>query len=274
MKHYGILAFPTGHSRSPEMQNAAFQHLKIDAVFERYEIPPEKLAEFFQENFRKERKIEGLAVSIPHKESILPFLGLIDEAAKKIGAVNTVFWNDGKICGTNTDWVGFSKSLKEEYDVRGKRVLILGAGGVARAIIYALIKSKAEKVVIANRTEEKAKKLAEEFGVEWKTISDCDPDEFDLIVNATPIGMRGKFEGISPLSNYFWKAHHTAFDVVYTPEETQFLKDAKKSGAQTISGKKMFLFQGMAQFKIWTGENAPESIMIQALQNISEGDLK
>lgn len=266
MDHYGILAYPAAHSRSPQMHTVAFETLEIDAVFERYEIPPDELNTFFDQNFRKNRRIQGLAVSIPHKESIIPLLDTIDAAAKKIGAVNTVYWQEEKLCGTNTDFLGFSRALGESYAGEGKKVLVLGAGGAARAIIYALLQDGADQVIIANRTEDKAAQLAQEFHVQWKPLNELFASEYDLVVNTTALGMKGESENISPLPADFWRAHLTAFDIVYTPLQTRFLKDAATAGAQALSGEKMFLYQGMAQFELWTGREAPLESMRNSIE--------
>lgn len=269
MKTYGILAYPAAHSKSPQMHNAAFQHCSIDATFERYEIPPAELNTFFDQNFKQNQKISGLAVSVPHKERVIEFLDETDEAAKKIGAVNTIYCTGGansRLQGANTDWIGFSRALREHYDVAGQKVLVLGAGGAARAVVYALLQDNADQIIIANRTESKARELAAYFHVQWKNIEDIYPQEYSLVINTTSLGMKGEHEGKSPLPADFWRAHLQAFDLVYTPRETQFLQDAQAAGAQAYSGEKMLLYQGMEQFTLWTGQEAPERVMWEALQ--------
>ncbi len=265
MLHYGILAHPVSHSQSPQMHTAAFKHRGVDAVFKRYDISPESLNTFFDQNFKKARNIEGLAVSIPYKETVIEFLDKTDESAQKIGAVNTVYWKEKRLCGTNTDWIGFSQSLAEQYDVEAKKVLILGAGGVARSIIFALREQRADQIIIVSKTENSAAGLAHEFGVQWKKPEALQPEEYQLVINTTPLGMMGKYEKISPLPQDFWRSHLTAFDAVYTPEKTRFLRDAELAGSRIISGKNMFLYQGMEQFKIWIGKNAPEKVMQNAI---------
>jgi len=264
---FGILAFPAAHSRSPEMYLAAFQQLKITASFERYAIAPPELNTFFDQNFRTARKIDGLAVSIPHKEAVIPLLDMIESAAQKIGAVNTVYWQEDKLCGANTDAIGFSQALREHFEVEGQKVLVLGAGGAARAVIYALLQDRADQIIIVNRSVEKARELAREFGVQWKTLEDLRPEEYELVINTTPLGMTGAHEEESPLPADFWRAHLTAFDIVYTPRKTKFLREAEAAGAQIISGEKMFLYQGMAQFEILTEQKAPREAMKKAITN-------
>ena len=266
MKHYGILAYPASHSKSPEIHNAAFQDKNIDAIFERYEVAPKNLNTFFDQKIRRTNDIQGLAVSVPHKERVIPLLDQADEAAKKIGAVNTVYWQNEKLCGTNTDYLGFSQALREHYDVEGKKILLCGAGGSARAVIYALQNDYADQIILVNRTVEKAQQLAMHFGVQWKNLEDVRPEEYNFVINTTSLGMKGENEGVSPLPRDFWRAHLHAFDLVYTPKKTQFLKDAETAGARAYSGEKMLLYQAMEQFTIWTGEEAPREVMEQALQ--------
>lgn len=265
MKRFGILAYPASHSRSPEMHNAAFHALKIDALFEKYEIPPEKLQEFLEEKVRGEKKINGLAVSIPHKETIIPFLDTVDDSVQAIGACNTVYWKNNQLCGTNTDSYGFSKALSDTYNVTGKNILVVGAGGAARAVVYALLQDNAGSITITNRTKEKGRNFAQDFAVSFQEKGELEPEQYDLIVQTTPLGMQGGYEKISPLPSSFWRENHTAFDIVYTPEKTQFLLDAEGAGGTIISGKNMFLCQGMKQFEIWTGEKAPETIMRESI---------
>lgn len=268
MKHFGIVAYPASHSKSPQMHQAAFDHLSIDATFDRHEIKPQQLPQFITQRVRSEPRIEGLAVSLPHKQSIIPLLDKIDESAQKIGAVNTVFWDDQKLCGTNTDWIGCSRSLAEQYDVTDTKVLVLGAGGAARSVVYALIRDGADQIIIANRTDQTAQHMAHDFGVQWKSLSDLHPEEYHLVINTTPLGMKGTHPSLSPLPSEFWRAHLTAYDIVYTPLQTQFLLDAHNAGAKTISGQKMFVYQGMAQFELWTGKQAPQSVMQNAAKTI------
>ncbi len=266
MKKYGILAYPAGHSKSPEMHTAAFQYFGISASYDRYEISPEKLREFLNDHFRISKVLDGLSVSIPHKETIIPFLDGIESEAEKIGAVNTVFWKGDLLFGTNTDYSGFSRALREEYEVEGKRALVIGAGGASRAVIVALLRDHAECITVSGRTPEKAKHLADHFQVRCQVLEELSPDDFDLIINATPLGTKGEFQLNSPVPDDFWQSHHTAFDLVYNPEKTRFLKEAFSHGATAISGKSMFIFQGMEQFRIWTGKEPPKEVMEGALQ--------
>jgi len=201
----------------------------------------------FRQNF------DGVAVTIPHKETVRNFIDLETEAAAKIGAVNTLFKQDGVICGTNTDGVGALKALQTEiHNIKDKKVLILGAGGASRAIIFALKTAEAE-IFIWNRTEEKAQNLAEEFEVNFLEKDHLQAvvfAKFDIIINATSVGLK---EWKSVVPEDFWQSHQIAFDIVYDPLETKFLSDAADHGAKVVTGDKMLCFQAIEQFKIWHG---------------------
>lgn len=259
MNHFGILAYPASHSLSPAMHNAVFAEKKSDAVYGRYEISPENLKNFM-EIWSTDKKKKGLSVSIPHKETIQKYCDEIDESAKIIGAVNTVYKKNGRIYGTNTDWIGFKKSLEMQYDAKKKRYLVLGAGGASRAIIYALLKLNAKKIYIWNRTSQTALHLVEEFSKISADVlfaeSDSLPEialDVDCIVNTTSVGMVGKLGNISPFPHQLFQPFHTAFDSVYTPKNTVFLQDCGKACGKSLSGENMLLLQGVAQSEIFLG---------------------
>ncbi|MEI7510672.1 MAG: shikimate dehydrogenase [Candidatus Peregrinibacteria bacterium] len=261
-QRFGILAYPASHSLSPALHTAGFLAWGFPGKYERFEIAPENLDEFFAKRVMS-GEISGLSVSVPHKEVVIKYLDTLNPAAQKIGAVNTIFWRNGKLVGDNTDGTGFLKSLTEKFEIRGKTALVLGAGGATRAILYALENAGVSQIFLWNRTVEKAQKLAEEF----KTVeTHCNaslqnPKTIDLVINTTSLGMTGAYENESPIPKTFWNDHHTALDIVYTPQKTRFLREAESAGAKIISGEKMFLYQGMAQFEIFTGLNAPEEEM-------------
>jgi shikimate dehydrogenase len=265
MKKFGILAYPAAHSRSPEIHNAVFRELRMDAEYLRFEISPENISSFFASQVRS-GKIQGLSVSIPYKERVMDFLDEIDEGAQKIGSVNTIFWKNGKLFGTNTDAEGFCESLEEFISPQGKNILVCGAGGSARAVIYSLQKSEAKSITLWNRTPEKGQILAEEFELRSaSSFLNIDPNKIDILVNATSLGMKGEMEGLSPVPPDFWRKHHIAFDLVYTPKETRFLLDAQKAGAFPISGDRMLLFQAVLQSKLFTGGAESLKYMEKAL---------
>lgn len=257
-KIYGILAHPAKHSLSPAMHNTAMQAMGIKGEFEFFDVTPEDLSEFFQQ-IRAE-KIQGLAVSIPYKEKVGEFLDKISEKAQKIGAINTIYWENDLLCGTNTDATGFIKALGDE---KYNSALVLGAGGASRAVVYTL-KEQGIKTAIWARKIEQAQKLAQEFGAE--ASAEIDPN-YQLIINTTPVGMSPNTEN-SIVPADFWQTNHTAYDLVMNPRQTKFIQDAGKAGAKTITGEKMLLYQGVEQFKIWHKIEAPLEIMQETLNNI------
>jgi len=259
MKKFAILAYPASHSLSPAMHNSVFAKIqKENFVYKREEISPENLTDFMN-TFVNDSDYLGLSVSVPHKEKVISFCDITDEAVEYIGAVNTVYKKNGNICGTNTDWTGFKKSLEKQYDAHKKRYLVLGSGGASRAIIYALLKCEATQIYIWNRTEESAKKLVEHFSKISDKIFFASSEklqeislETDCIINTTSVGMTGALENISPFPKQLFQPFHSAFDIVYTPKETVFLKDCKNAGGKSMSGEEMLLLQAVEQSKLFT----------------------
>lgn len=268
MKTYGIVAHPVAHSLSPPMQNAGFEAKEIHAEFIRFDVPPEELKSFTQK-VRKE-KIAGLAVSLPHKENVIQYLDEITETAKKIGAVNTLYWKGEKLCGDNTDAPGFFESIspllkggRGDFKTPKIKAALIGAGGAGRAMAYAL-KENNINVTVFNRTEKKAKALAEEFGIQSEKIENFSAKDFDIVANSTSVGLK---EDKSPVSKESWgEFSGIAFDAVFDPLITTFLQHAKKAGAEIITGETMLLFQGVRQFETWTGEKAPIEAMREGLE--------
>ncbi|MFH0776491.1 MAG: shikimate dehydrogenase [Patescibacteria group bacterium] len=258
-KKFGILAHPAGHSLSPAMHRAAFQKLGIDATYDFFDIPPENLAEFFAKEVRT-KKISGLSVSIPHKEKVIPLLDVVDLSVEEIGAVNTVYWEGDKLVGTNTDWIGFLTALKEKINPIKKKVVIAGGGGAARAIIHALLITPQNcKITIVTREEWEFEGLKKDFGNQiekYGFIKNLDHFDPEILINATPLGMKGGFEGRSCVEPSFFENHKPlVFDIVYNPRETKLLADAKKAGCETIEGLRMLVNQAIAQFEKFTGRS-------------------
>jgi 3-dehydroquinate dehydratase/shikimate dehydrogenase len=256
---YGVIGDPVGHSLSPIMQNAAFQARHLDAVY----LP------FLVQNLRDfvdaigPLGVRGFSVTIPHKEKILNYLDGCDPLAAKIGAVNTVVVRaGGKLYGYNTDYIGVLRSLESRIPLRGSRVLILGAGGAARAVACALAQSGAIPCVTARRPE-RAKMLARAVGGEYMARERVRAEFFDAIVNATPVGMHPR-TGESPLAARELNCR-LVFDTIYRPKNTKLLQFAMRRGMETVSGVEMFVAQGAAQFEIWTGERAPVQAMRRAV---------
>ncbi|MEK7545348.1 MAG: shikimate dehydrogenase [Patescibacteria group bacterium] len=260
MRIYGLLAHPVSHSQSPALYEGWFAHAGMEnAKFELFDVEPEKLGAFFERmRDRHTEEIVGLAVSIPHKESVISYLDEVDEVAKEIGAVNTISWDGEKLKGWNTDWIGVRESFTEAgVDVAEKRVLVLGAGGGARAVVYALMHAGAQ-VLVTNRTFDRAEDLASVFRCPLVHWDDRETVEAEIVVNTTSVGLEDL--SASPVSVKFWKelrnggSEIVAFDLVYRPRVTKFLKDALGAGARIITGDRMLFYQGKAQFRIVTGK--------------------
>jgi len=275
MRQYGILAYPAAHSRSPLMHNAAFKAMNIDAYYGVFEKKPEELEAFMREVL--ERPIDGLSVSLPYKESILKYLDQVEPAVQKIGAVNTVVNKEGKLYGFNTDWIGSNRALIEVVgDLTEKIVVILGAGGAARAVAYGALLAGAH-VWIKNRTKEKADAIAVEFAEFFSTqIHSVPLGEMrtgDILINTTSGWTNGmedwKEEMIADYINLDYLANYQAvMDIVYTPLITPLLETASEIGVNIITGDKMLLYQACEQFKLWTGEDAPLEVMSKALEAV------
>ena len=264
-----IIGDPVEHSLSPVMHNAAYQALGIDNefVFVASQVKVAHVKDVV--TAMRVMGFRGLTCTIPHKIAVMKYLDEIDPIAQKIGAVNTVVNDNGILKGYNTDWLGTVTPLENITTLKDKNVALIGAGGAARACGYGVVERGAN-VTIFNRTLEKAEALARalDHHVETRRASSLSDglDDFDIILNATSIGM-GKDEGGSPVPASVIKKHHIVFDVVYVPYETQLLINAKAVGATVIHGTEMLLYQGTAQFKLYTGREAPEQVMREVLIN-------
>ncbi len=261
---YGIIGHPVKHSLSPLIQNLAFKQLGINAVYLAFDITDLSSALAGV----RALGIKGLSVTIPHKTDIIPLLDEIEGMAKAIGAVNTVINKEGRLLGTNTDWLGAILAIKEKGEIAGKDYLILGAGGAARAVAFGLKKEGAE-IVIANRTYEKGKALAEEIGakvIPWERIRKV---KTYGLVNTTPVGMWPETEK-SPLPDEVLGNFSLVMDTVYRPLETKLLRQAQKAGCICVDGLKMLIYQGAAQFRLWTGQEPPVEEMFKAAKAFLE----
>jgi 3-dehydroquinate dehydratase/shikimate dehydrogenase len=264
---YGILGNNTSVSMSPYIHNTAFKYHNLNSVFVPLQV--HNLDEFVRRMVKPEtREIElnfkGFSVTIPHKQAIIKHLDFVDETAEKIGAVNTVKIVDDKLHGYNTDAHGFIEPLLNSYgDLTGARVAVLGAGGAARACVYAL-KQNGARVTVFARDIEKTKGFAEEFRVELKKLPTADFSDFDILVNTTPLGMKGKAEGETPAIAEQLKGVHLVYDLVYIPFQTALMNEADKAEVPKIGGLAMLIAQAMEQQKIWTGLDAPMKEMSRA----------
>ncbi len=256
---YGVIGYPIKHSLSPLFQNAAFFWTGIEALYVPFEVSPENLKKAL-EGLRASG-VKGLNVTIPHKEAVLSFADVISPEAKEIGAVNTLKFTRTSVEAYNTDWIGFLKAIQELEDPKGKTVLVLGAGGAAKAVIYSLKKVKAQ-VLVWNRTPEKIFPLEEKFGVEKIKRPEEALPVADIIVNTTSVGLK---EEDPPLFDYsLLEEKHIVVDLIY--KDTPLLKEAKKKSCRVQNGFPMLLYQGAESFRIWTGCNPPLEIMKLALK--------
>jgi shikimate dehydrogenase len=260
-----IIGDPIEHSLSPQIHNAAYRALKIDDSY-RYEarqVRSDELAAFMDEVRRD--GILGISCTAPHKVAVMSYIDEIDSVAAKIGAVNTVVNESGTLKGYNTDWLGAVLPLEQLTELRGKQVALLGAGGAGRAIAYG-ITDRGAHLTIYNRSPEKAQELAQEFGADAGTLGNPEAiRDMDIIINATSVGMSPDNEE-TPLPQEFITGRHIVFDSIYNPYQTRLLREAAKGGAQIVHGTEMLLQQAVAQFKLYTGYDAPEEVMRTALE--------
>lgn len=259
---YGIMGNPVRHSMSPAMHNAAFAHAGLNKVY--VPFPVQDVAAALK-GFRA-LGVRGASVTIPHKQTVIPFLDEIDPVAAKIGAVNTLKIDKEIIHGSNTDWLGANRALEELTDLTGKRILLLGAGGSARAIGFGLLEAQAN-LTLASRTPSSGKSLASQLGCEWLPLSEAGNTQGDILINATSAGMNPE-PGFSPFPAAGLHNFDIVMDIVYSPLKTRLLQEGETAGCQTINGLNMLLFQGAAQFELWTGQKAPLEIMRSQLQAV------
>jgi shikimate dehydrogenase len=268
----GIIGHPVAHSLSPVFQSAAFAHCGFDVVYERWDTPAAKLAE--RVAALRDRDVLGANVTIPHKEAVIPLLDEMGGQSARMGAVNTIVNRDGRLFGFNTDGPGFVAALKAEavFDPAGKRMLLLGAGGAARGIAFALAEANAAAVAIANRTRERAARLADEVGGPGGIVRavpfDVALGEYDCVVNCTSVGMHGGPEPAGlPVGLSDARPGTLVVDIVYAPELTPLLAEATRRGLRTLGGLPMLIYQGALAFELWTGVRAPIDVMFAAARN-------
>ena len=260
-KIYGVIGNPVAHSLSPLMQNAAFAERKIDALYLPFEV--RDLRDFVRA--AGPLGISGFSVTIPHKQSILRYLHGCDSLAAEIGAVNTVVLRGTRLYGYNTDYVGVLRALESRVPLRSSRVLLVGAGGAARAAAFAIARKGASVFIWARRPAQ-AEALAKAAGAQAIERPALRRESFDAIVTCTPVGLRGG--GASSMESPLEAKElncRVVMEMIYRPRLTPLLRLAARQGIATISGVEMFLAQGAAQFEIWTGKRAPEAVMRKAV---------
>jgi len=247
MKKYLVIGNPITHSLSPKLHNHWIKENNINAVYEKKQLNETDIERIISEV--KNDKIHGINVTVPFKKSVIPFLDELTATANEAQSVNTIYKQKNKVIGHNTDMDGFMLALKYiSYDVKNKKIFILGAGGIAPSIILALKKMKVGKIILSNRTKKKAEELIKIYNnleiVEWGEVAD-----FDMIINATSLGLN-KEDEIKLNYNDIGK-NKLFYDVIYNPAQTNFLSKAKKFGNQIENGKMMFIYQAQQAFNIW-----------------------
>ncbi len=246
IKKYFVIGNPINHSLSPKLQNYWLKENNINALYDKIKLNENDLENFIKDI--RQQKITGCNVTVPFKQAVIPFLDKLSPEAKQTRSVNTIIFNDGSLVGHNTDIVGFTKAIQGlSFNLRGKKVLILGAGGVVPSIIFALNKMGVSKIIVSNRTRQKAENLKNLFEnlktIEWGNI-----EYFDMIINATSLGLNNEKINLD-FSNA--GKNKLFYDVIYNPAETNFLKNAKKNGNLIENGKLMFVYQALEAFKLW-----------------------
>jgi len=291
-RYIGLIGYPLKHSISPYFQQAALDYYQLNIRYEAWETAPARLQDRVND-LRKPQNV-GANVTVPYKEAVLPLLDGVDDLANSIGAVNTIVKRDDRLLGFNTDAYGFIKALDKEghFDPEGKGVVMLGAGGAARAVGFVLLQKKIASLAITDGIFDRARTLAENLAgylrgtssssndvasnvtaFQWQCLGSVRTfDNCDLIVHCTTIGMKDSpQEGQSPLSLEVIPGSAVVYDLVYNPWPTPLLRLAQEAGANILGGLPMLVYQGAASFKLWTGKKAPVDIMFHKAKEILTG---
>ena len=265
---FGVIGHPISHSLSPIMHAANFEALGREDEYGALDIPPEQFKHI--KEIINEKALDGFNITIPHKESILPYLDEVSSNAKHIGAVNTVLIQDNKWIGYNTDGIGFVKGLIEHYgSIQDRKILVLGAGGASKGIVSEMQKFTNHKITVANRTMSRF----DNWQIDIETISLTDVQSvlqtFDIIINTTPVGMNTQHsEFIIPVEKI--SKNSLVCDIIYIPDKTPLLQACEQAGIAIYNGLDMFVYQGAESFKIWTGQEAH----IESMRNKVQEELK
>lgn len=257
---YALIGNPVAHSLSPLMHNRAYQELKLEARYVAFCVSD------LENALRGIRAlhISGASVTIPFKVEVMKYLDEVDEEALKIGAVNTIINEQGKLKGKNTDWRGIVRTLQEVMEIKGRSFVVLGAGGTAQAAIYAITVAGGFAIIV-NRTEETGRRLSLAWGIPFYPLTEIGRLKADCLINTTPVGMYPHIDA-SPLpagvlNNFRW-----VMDVIYHPLQTRLLREAEKAGCGVLSGLTMFVHQGAEQIKLWTGQEPPRELMREVVK--------
>jgi shikimate dehydrogenase len=281
---YGLLGFPLGHSLSPVIHNTAFRLLDLEAQYILFSLEKEKVEGFFKELKQANSPIFGLNVTVPYKEVVIPYLDTLDPLATKVGAVNTIVVGKNRsLTGFNTDGPGFLAHLTDEkFDPAGKRVAILGAGGAARAVVavFCLLAERPASIRIYDVDKGKASALVDDLGKRMdtslvevvSTIDNLNIELADLLINATPIGMKASDPCL--VSEELLHPHLMVYDLVYNPAQTALLKLAASKGARAVNGLKMLFYQGVLAFQRWAEIQLPDDIKAEMWKKLYEACYK
>lgn len=274
----GIVGMPLGHSISPFLHNLAIEKLNVELTYDKWEIEEDKLSMFISSVKDEDSRILGFNVTIPYKEKIIPLLDEIDPLARKLNAINTVKYENGILKGYNTDGMGFLESLiRNQIEYRNKNVLVLGSGGAANGIARYLAEKNVREIDIAARNIEKGTLLSDDIGssgkmsrlINWNDLETAGISNYDIIVQTTPLGMKNHTPALMfPYEQVTKK--NTVIDIVYNPLETEFLRNCKKSGAKSLRGLEMLVYQAYHSFKIWTGLEEDTELMLKAAIKLME----
>ena len=273
----GLVGLPVGHSISPHIQNAAFAAAGVNGVYIPFEVRdlPAFIKRMVHPRTREiDWNLRGLSVTAPHKTEVVDHLDWIEPSAREIGAVNTIVIDDEILLGYNTDATAVLKPVIEMLGtIRDARCAIIGAGGAASAVLWSL-KNAGAKATLFARDQEKGGALAEKFSARYERLDSPSLKHFDFVINATPLGTHGRFEGETPATAAQLRGARLAYDLVYNPTETLFLREAREAGCETIGGLSMLIAQAAEQFKLWTGVNASEGVMCEAAEQALHLDLR
>ena len=270
MKQFAVIGNPIEHSLSPVLHNWVFKSLNIQAEYRKIRLEEKNLSDIVKKV--KNDELDGFNVTIPYKENIMKFLDEINARAESIASVNCIIKSKTKIIGNNTDWYGFSMAMNtNQIDVSGKEVIVLGAGGTGKSILYSLKQLGAKKIILLNRTLKKAKELQDQIIIPYSLKNTESVIKNDsIIINSTPVGMQSNQ---SPIDLGLIHKNQILIDVIYNPLETAFLKLGNIIGAKTLNGLDMFIYQGLASLDLWFGESLSKQVNFTQLKTYLETKL-
>lgn len=264
VRHFALFGNPVGHSLSPLMINAAFGAMGIRAGYEARRVEDLEPAV----RMIREKPLDGVSVTLPHKGAVMAFLDEADDDARAIGAVNTVTNERGWLRGSNTDWKGLTAAMEERFPLGGRTIAVLGAGGVARAAVHAILRVGGMPIVF-NRSRDRADSLARWFSCETQPLARLGAVGADVLINATPVGMHPR-TGESPVDARLLPRFEWVVDTIYNPLQTRLLREARAAGCGVVTGLSMFVRQGAEQIRTWTGLDPPVELMERVVRTALE----